>query len=153
MHAIVGRASLQWRIPHAMDLVSPQPFWPLKNGLLSVYPSLKSDVTCDVTAHLYRSRKEYRSVCQRAGKSGKQIEPCVISTFQSLRAWLQRRLSRVGALAENWRVRSHCLLEAPCDALRESPCEYTQGEVRNKKEHREDRIHRTMLKLYDSIHR
>jgi glycine/D-amino acid oxidase-like deaminating enzyme len=31
-----------------MDLVSPQPFWPLKNGLLSVYPSLKSDVTCDV---------------------------------------------------------------------------------------------------------
>ena len=34
------------------------------------------------TAHLYRSRKEYRSVCQRAGKSGKQIERCVISTFQ-----------------------------------------------------------------------
>ena len=31
-----------------MDLVSPQPFWPLKNGLLSVYPSLKSDVSCDV---------------------------------------------------------------------------------------------------------
>jgi len=31
-----------------MDLVSPQPFWPLKNGLLSVYPSLKSDVNCDV---------------------------------------------------------------------------------------------------------
>ena len=33
-------------------------------------------------AHLYRSRREYRSVCQRAGKSGKQIERCVISTFQ-----------------------------------------------------------------------
>ena len=32
----------------AMDLVSPQPFWPLRNGLLSVYPSLKEDVTCDV---------------------------------------------------------------------------------------------------------
>ena len=31
-----------------MDLVSPQPFWPLRNGLLSVYPSLKEDVTCDV---------------------------------------------------------------------------------------------------------
>ena len=31
-----------------MDLVSPQPFWPLKNGLLSVYPPLKSDVNCDV---------------------------------------------------------------------------------------------------------
>ncbi len=30
-------------------------------------------------AHLYRSRREYRSVCQRAGKGGKQIERCVIS--------------------------------------------------------------------------
>jgi hypothetical protein len=34
------------------------------------------------TAHLYCSRREYRSVCQRAGKSGKQIERCVISSFQ-----------------------------------------------------------------------
>ena len=33
-------------------------------------------------AHLYRSRREYRSVCQRAGKSGKQVERCVISRFQ-----------------------------------------------------------------------
>ena len=33
-------------------------------------------------AHLYRSRREYRSACQHAGKSGKQIERCVISTFQ-----------------------------------------------------------------------
>jgi glycine/D-amino acid oxidase-like deaminating enzyme len=31
-----------------MDLVSPQPFWLLKNGLLSAYPSLKDDVRCDV---------------------------------------------------------------------------------------------------------
>lgn len=31
-----------------MDLVSPQPFWPLKHGLLSVYPSLRSDLSCDV---------------------------------------------------------------------------------------------------------
>ena len=31
---------------------------------------------------LYRSRREYRSTCERAGKSGKQIERCVISTFQ-----------------------------------------------------------------------
>ena len=31
-----------------MDLVSPQPFWLLKNGLLSTYPSLKEDVRCDV---------------------------------------------------------------------------------------------------------
>jgi hypothetical protein len=33
-------------------------------------------------AHLYRLRREYRSVCERAGKSGKPIERCVISTFQ-----------------------------------------------------------------------
>lgn len=33
-------------------------------------------------AHLYPSRREYRLVCQHAGKSGKQIERCVISTFQ-----------------------------------------------------------------------
>jgi glycine/D-amino acid oxidase-like deaminating enzyme len=31
-----------------MDLVSPRPFWPLKNGLLSVYPALKQDLKCDV---------------------------------------------------------------------------------------------------------
>ena len=31
-----------------MDLLSPHPFWPLKNGLLTVYPSLKQDVECDV---------------------------------------------------------------------------------------------------------
>jgi len=31
-----------------MDLVSPHPFWPLKDGLLGVYPSLKSDIRCDV---------------------------------------------------------------------------------------------------------
>ena len=33
-------------------------------------------------AHLYRSRREYRSACQSSGKSGKQIERCGISTFQ-----------------------------------------------------------------------
>ena len=33
-------------------------------------------------AHLYRSRREYRSACERAGKGGKQIERCVISSFQ-----------------------------------------------------------------------
>ena len=32
--------------------------------------------------HLYRSRREYRSVCERAGKSGKPIERCIISTFR-----------------------------------------------------------------------
>lgn len=31
-----------------MDLVSGQAFWPLRDGLLGVYPPLKSDVNCDV---------------------------------------------------------------------------------------------------------
>ena len=33
-------------------------------------------------AHLYRSRREFRSACERSGKSGKQIERCVIATFR-----------------------------------------------------------------------
>ena len=33
-------------------------------------------------SHLYRSRQEYRLVCQRAGKGGKPIERCAISTFK-----------------------------------------------------------------------
>ena len=33
-------------------------------------------------AHLYRSRREYRLDCDHAGKSGKQIERCLISTFR-----------------------------------------------------------------------
>jgi hypothetical protein len=32
-------------------------------------------------SHLYQSRREYRHVCERAGKSGKQIERCVIASF------------------------------------------------------------------------
>ena len=33
-------------------------------------------------AHLYHSRREYRRASETAGKSGKRIERCVISTFQ-----------------------------------------------------------------------
>jgi hypothetical protein len=33
-------------------------------------------------AHLYRSRREYRSACEQSGKGGKKIERCLISTFQ-----------------------------------------------------------------------
>lgn len=31
-----------------MDLRSGHAFWPITNGLLNVYPSLKNDLTCDV---------------------------------------------------------------------------------------------------------
>jgi glycine/D-amino acid oxidase-like deaminating enzyme len=31
-----------------MDLRSGHPFWLLKNGLLSIYPSLRENITCDV---------------------------------------------------------------------------------------------------------
>jgi glycine/D-amino acid oxidase-like deaminating enzyme len=31
-----------------MDLVSPRPFWPLKDGLPAVFPPLREDITCDV---------------------------------------------------------------------------------------------------------
>jgi hypothetical protein len=33
-------------------------------------------------SHLYQARREYGRTCETAGKSGKQIERCVISTFQ-----------------------------------------------------------------------
>ena len=33
-------------------------------------------------AHLYQSRREYRGTCETAGKSGKQIERCVIASFR-----------------------------------------------------------------------
>ena len=33
-------------------------------------------------SHLYQARRAYRRTCETAGKSGKQIERCVISTFQ-----------------------------------------------------------------------
>jgi hypothetical protein len=32
--------------------------------------------------HLCQARREYRLVCDRAGKGGKQIERCLISTFR-----------------------------------------------------------------------
>ena len=31
---------------------------------------------------LYQARREYRRTCETAGKSGKQIERCVIASFQ-----------------------------------------------------------------------
>ena len=33
-------------------------------------------------SHLYQARREYRRTCETAGKSRKQIERCVIASFQ-----------------------------------------------------------------------
>jgi len=33
-------------------------------------------------SHLYQSRREYRRTCETAGKSGKEIERCVIASFR-----------------------------------------------------------------------
>jgi hypothetical protein len=52
--------------------------------LLSQLQSSEHDA---FAAHLYRSRREFRSACQHAGKSGKQIQRCLISTFQVRREW------------------------------------------------------------------
>ena len=70
------------------------------NKLLALLQSSEAD---KFVAHLYQARKQYRRVCERAGKSGRQIERCVISTFQvaqnlgfkgDLRQWEQ--LLRIG---------------------------------------------------------
>lgn len=49
------------------------------NKLLVLLESTQGD---RFAAHIYQSRKEYRRACEIAGKSGKQIERCVILTFQ-----------------------------------------------------------------------
>jgi hypothetical protein len=41
-------------------------------------------------AHLYRSRREYRLVCQHAGKSGKQIERSAYRASRSPKVWAVR---------------------------------------------------------------
>ena len=35
-----------------------------------------------LVSHLCQARRAYRLVCERGGKGGKQIERCLISTFQ-----------------------------------------------------------------------
>jgi hypothetical protein len=67
------------------------------------------------SAHLYRSRREFHSACDHAGKSGKQIERCVISTFRvaesmgfkgEFRQW--QRLLRI----DDWAFKPHLLLSS-----------------------------------------
>jgi hypothetical protein len=43
---------------------------------------LKADVVSRRSKHAAENRLEDRRTCETAGKSGKQIERCVISTFQ-----------------------------------------------------------------------
>jgi hypothetical protein len=62
-------------------------------------------------AHLYRSRREYRSACKRSGKGGKQIERCLISTFQvaesmgfkgEFRHWEKVAVGVVNGRSQHW---------------------------------------------------
>ena len=48
-------------------------------GLLAQLQASEHDA---FAAHLYQSRREYRLACDGSGKSGKQIERCLISTFK-----------------------------------------------------------------------
>jgi hypothetical protein len=58
-------------------------------------------------AHLYQSRREYRHISERPGKGNKQIERCVISTYQIAQSLgFKGRLSRLGALAADSRVKA-----------------------------------------------
>ncbi len=66
-------------------------------GLLTQLKASEHDA---FAAHLYQSRREYRLACDHSGKSGKQIERCLISTFKVAESiGLQGRLSPMGALA------------------------------------------------------
>ena len=62
--------------------------WALSNiptttdSLLALLQSRTAVERDRFVSHLYQSRREYRRTCETAGKSGKQIERCVISTFQ-----------------------------------------------------------------------
>ena len=63
------------------------------NKLLALLESSEAD---RFAAHIYVSLREYRHACDQAGKSGKQIERCILSTLRTaqslgfegdLRAW------------------------------------------------------------------
>jgi hypothetical protein len=50
--------------------------------LHALLQSILADTGSLRSASLYQSRREYRRASETAGKSGKRIERCVISTFQ-----------------------------------------------------------------------
>ena len=58
-------------------------------------------------AHLYRSRREYRLDCDHAGKSGKQIERCLISTFRvAASLGFKGDIRQWQGTSADWRLRS-----------------------------------------------
>ena len=72
LHDTVNRTALIDRIQQARETLEK----PL--ALLESAPVERDRFV----SHLYQSRREYRRTCETAGKSGKQIERCVISSFQ-----------------------------------------------------------------------
>ena len=63
--------------PVSADVFDASLLWQMPK--IQVRQSAYSTLGC---SHLYRSRRDYRRTCETAGKSGKQIERCVISTLR-----------------------------------------------------------------------
>ena len=75
-------------------------------------PNHRSASTIEFAVHLYRSSREYRTACLNvAGKGGKRIERCLISTFQVAESMgFKGDFRLVGTPAANWRLKNHGLL-------------------------------------------
>ena len=52
--------------------------WLTQAALEKLLVLFRFDEHHQFVSHLYQSRQEYRSACECTGKSGKQIERCVI---------------------------------------------------------------------------
>ena len=69
-------------------------------------------------SHLYQSRRAYRRTCETAGKSGKQIERCVIASFQ---------VAEMGGIDGGLTLHGGSVRAAYCVlSQRPSRCPYTQ---------------------------
>jgi hypothetical protein len=54
----------------------------IRQSVEHLLAQLQSSEHDALATHLYRSPREYRSAYDHSGKSGKQIERCLISTFK-----------------------------------------------------------------------